>query len=238
MKTIAIIPARGGSKGLPRKNIMSLGGMPLISYPIDAVRASGAVDRIFVTTDDEEIAEVAREHGAEVPFLRDPELARDETTMEDTLKHALAQFEAFSGESFDICVFVTPTDPFRDSEWITQAVRILKDKPEIESAFVGTPTFKNYWEALPDTGFQRVRPYMQVYGQRQERIRNKRIIYREDTGLACASRAFLWREGRRIGNQVEIIPNDNPFSGIDIHTEEDLVMAEQAMLLVKSSPDS
>ena len=70
---------------------------------------------------------------------------------------------------------------------------------------------------------------MQIYGQRQERIRNKRVIYREDTGLACASRAWLWREGRRVGDKVEIIPNQDTATDIDIHSEFDLFLAEQIM---------
>ena len=88
-------------------------------------------------------------------------------------------------------------------------------------------TFKNYWEELPEGGFQRLRPYMQIYGQRQERLKNKRVIYREDTGLACASRAWLWRIGRRIGDKVEIMPNENPATDIDIHTEFELFLAEK-----------
>ncbi len=227
MKTIAIIPARGGSKGLPGKNIQDLGGKPLIAHSIEAAKESGVIDRIVVSTDSEEIAEVARSVGAEVPFLRPSEMAQDQTTMEATLQQALLQFEEVSGEQFDIAVFLTPTDIFRKPEWISEAVNILKERPDVESAFAGHVTFKNFWEALPEGGYQRVRPYMQVYGQRQERVRNKRIIYREDTGLACASRAWLWREGRRIGDKVEIIPNDDPATDIDIHTEFELFLAEQ-----------
>ena len=80
MSVICIIPARGGSKGLPRKNILSLAGHPLIAYPIAAARASGVCDTIFVSTDDEEIAAVALQQGAEVPFLRVKKLAQDFST--------------------------------------------------------------------------------------------------------------------------------------------------------------
>lgn len=229
MKTIAIIPARGGSKGLPGKNIQNLGGKPLIAYSIEAAQASGVIDRIVVSTDSEEIAAVARSIGAEVPFLRPADMAQDQTTMEATLQQALLQFEEESGEQFDITVFLTPTDIFRKAEWISEAVTILKERPDVESAFAGHTTFKNFWEALPEGGYQRLRPYMQIYGQRQERIRNKRVIYREDTGLACASRAWLWREGRRIGDKVEIIPNDDPATDVDIHTEFELFLAEHIL---------
>lgn len=230
MKKIAIIPARGGSKGLPGKNIRLLRGKPLISYAIQAALQSGAVDHVVVSTDDEAIARVAREWGAEVPYLRPAELAQDETTMEDTLKQALEQYEAHSGISFDICVFITPTDVFRRAEWIAEAVSILERRPDVDSAFAGHMTFKNFWEALPSGGYQRVRSYMQVYGQRQERIRNGRVLFREDTGVACASRSWLWRQGRRIGDKVEIVVNQDSATDIDIHSEFDLFLAEQVMI--------
>lgn len=227
--TVAIIPARGGSKGLPRKNVALLGGKPLIAWTIEAAKRSGAVDRIFVTTDSEQIAEASINAGAEVPFLRPSDLAADQTSMEDTLRYAILAFEEWSGKQFDIGVFLTPTDVFRRPQWIADAVRLLKERNELESVFAGRATFKNYWEALPLGGFQRLRPYMQIYGQRQERIANKRIVYREDTGVACASRTRLWREGRRIGNVVDIISSDELLPDVDIHSEFDMFMAEQAL---------
>ena len=76
---------------------------------------------------------------------------------------------------------------------------------------------------------------MQIYGQRQERLANKRLIYREDTGLTSASRSFLWRDGRRIGDVVHILPNDDSFSSLDIHTIEDLKLVEAALNIRNSS---
>ncbi len=229
LSTIAIIPARGGSKGLPRKNIRLLDGIPLIAHTINAARNSNVIEHIVVSTDDAEIAEAARSFGAEVPFLRPKEFAEDQTTMENTLRQALLAYEQHIRLRFDIAVFLAPTDVFRKPEWIRDAVEILEARPDIESAFSAQVSFKNFWEELPEGGYQRVRTYMQVYGQRQERIRNKRVIYREDTGLACASRAHLWRTGRRIGDKVEIIPTRDSAVDIDIHTEFDLYMAEQAL---------
>lgn len=226
-KVIAIIPARGGSKGLPGKNRCLLDGKPLVAYPIRAARESGVVDHIFCSTDSEEIAEMAREAGAEVPFLRPPEMAEDKTTMEETLRQTLLQYEEHHGVKFDICVYLTATDLFRDPAWTREAVTTLIERPDLESVFVGKMDFKNYWEELPDGGFQRVCTYMQEYGQRQERIRNRRVVFREDTGLTCASRAWLWRMGKRIGDKVKIIPNLDVAADIDIHTEFDLMLAEQ-----------
>ncbi len=222
---LCVIPARGGSKGLPRKNVLPLAGRPLVGYPIAAAKASGVCDAIFVTTDDEEIAAVARAEGADVPFLRPADLAGDLTTTEATLRHALLAYESHTGRQFDICVFLTPTDIFRSPAWIARAVNLLKEQPKLESAFAGTATHKNYWDREPGGAWVRVLPWMRDYSSRQVR----RKIYREDTGLACASRADIWRGGRRIGDVVEIIPNDLPETAIDIHTAFDLFLATKAI---------
>ena len=100
IKTLCIIPARSGSKGLLRKNIMPLHGKPLIHWAVKAARDSGVIDEIFVSTDDEEFAEIARNSGASVPFLRSDEHARDESTTEDTLHEALELYENHIGYKF------------------------------------------------------------------------------------------------------------------------------------------
>lgn len=225
MKTLCIIPARGGSKGLPRKNISLLAGRPLISWPIKVALSCDLIERVIVTTDDTEIAECAKNAGAEVPFLRPTELAQDFTTTEATLQYALNEYEAYTGEHFDICVFMTATDVFRSPEWITQAIQALIEDPQIESAFSVHQTTKNYWYKNSDKNWERVMPWMREYSSRQIR----QMIFREDTGMACASRALLWREGRRIGDHVHLIPNNLPETSIDIHTDFDLFLAEKAI---------
>ncbi len=224
-KIITIILARGGSKGLYKKNICLLDGEPLISRAIRHVKESKIGGPIIVSTDDEEIAETARKAGAETPFLRPKELAQDLTTTEESLKHALLTYEKVANQKFDIGVFVTVTDVFREASWIKEALNILKAKPEIESVFSGHKTHKNFWEQNEKGEWVRVKEWMKNYSSRQIR----RPIVREDTGLACASRASLWRSGRRIGDLVEILTNDDDFTGIDIHTEEDLLLAECAI---------
>jgi CMP-N-acetylneuraminic acid synthetase len=126
---------------------------------------------------------------------------------------------------FDLCVFLSPADVFRRPEWIRDAVSLLRARPEVESVFAGHLTHKNFWERRDDGSWERMRDWMSVYSSRQVR----RTIVREDTGLACASRARLWREGRRIGDRVEIIVNDDAFTSIDIHDEDDLRLAEAAL---------
>lgn len=229
MRTVCIIPARGGSKGLPRKNIAMLHGKPLICWPILAARMSQAVDEIYVTTDDEEIAEAAKLTGAKVPFLRDSSLAGDNATTEDTLKQALMDIEEYEGRRYDIGVFLTCTDVFRDPEWIKQAVDILRKEPALDSAFSVSETHKNYWHETQRGHFERILPWMRIYSNRQ--VRKK--IYREDTGVSSASRCQLWRDGMRIGEAVHLIPNDFSETSIDIHTAFDLFLAEQAIGYLK-----
>ena len=141
-KVVSIICARGGSKGLKNKNIKKILNEPLIARAVRHAKLSKTVDRVFVSTDSEDIADVAKEAGAEVPFLRPKELAGDLTTTEDTLRNALLSFEKFCGFKFDIGVFLTATDIIRDISWIDQAVDALKNDNDLESAFVGTKTHK------------------------------------------------------------------------------------------------
>ena len=225
MKTVCIIPARGGSKGLKNKNILSLGGQPLISWPIKAAIKSGVVDNVFVSTDSREIANCAVKAGAEIPFLREPRYAQDLSTTEETLQNALAQYERHVGFEYDICLFLTATDVFRSPAWISEAVNRLKEDESLESAFSVHKTTKNYWSRDESGSWSRLLPWMRAYSSRQVRS----VIYREDTGLACASRSWLWRLGRRIGDNNHMIINDDFETCIDIHSEFDLYMAEAAI---------
>lgn len=111
-QTLCIIPARGGSKSIPKKNIVDLGGKPLISYVIEAAKKSGIVDRIVCTTDDEGIAKVARQYGAETPFLRPAELAQDDTPSLPVIEHALVWLEENEGNKPEYVLLLQPTDPF------------------------------------------------------------------------------------------------------------------------------
>lgn len=222
-RVLAIIPARGGSKGLPNKNVLPVGGKPLIAHSVEHAVQSGVCDRVLITTDSEAIRDAAVAAGAWAPFMRQPTLAEDLTPTEPVLKDALERAEAIDGP-FDIVVFLQPTDIFRKPEWITRAVTLLKENPELESAFAAYKTHKNFWFRTPEGELKRVFDWMAVYGPRQTRT----PIYREDTGLACASRSSLIRQGRRIGDRVEIIEVSSTESGIDIHDAFDLWLADQA----------
>ena len=111
---LALIPARGGSKGIPRKNIKVLHGSPLIAYTIAAARNSRYIDDVVVTTDSDEIAKIARDYGASVPFMRPSELADDRSKTIDAVLHAVETLEDM-GRTFDAVVLLQPTSPLRTS---------------------------------------------------------------------------------------------------------------------------
>lgn len=125
MKVLGIIPARGGSKGVPRKNIKLLGGKPLIVHTIDAAQKSGVFDRVIISTDDLEIAEISRAHGGEVPFMRPPELALDTTPSLPVLIHAIQELRK-TGYEPDLVAILQPTTPLRTPEHLREAFSVFK----------------------------------------------------------------------------------------------------------------
>ena len=122
---LALIPARGGSKGIPRKNVMVLAGKPLIAYAIEQARISRRITRVLVSTDDEEIAEVARRYGAEVPFIRPAEYAEDLSPDIDVFRHALQWLAEHEDYRPELLVHLRPTGPVRRVELIDRAVDLL-----------------------------------------------------------------------------------------------------------------
>ena len=126
MKKVAIITARGGSKRIPRKNIKEFCGKPILAYSMEAALQSGMFDTVMVSTDDEEIAEIAKKYGAEVPFYRSEKTSNDFATTNDVLLEVLAEYEK-RGEHFDLGCCIYPTAPFITAERIKEAVKTLMD---------------------------------------------------------------------------------------------------------------
>lgn len=125
LRTLAVIPARGGSRGVPRKNVRPLGGKPLIEWTIAAAReAADALTRIVVSTDDAEAAAIARAAGAEVPFMRPAELSGDKVPTLPVLQHAVAFAEREENRDYDLVMLLQPTAPFRTADDIREAVRL------------------------------------------------------------------------------------------------------------------
>ena len=130
-----LIPARGGSKGIPRKNVAIVSGKPLIAYTIEAALQSSSLDRVIVSTDDEEIAQVALDHGAEVPFIRPDTIAADESPDIEVVKHLLkwSREEENFKTDIDIIAYLRPTTPLKTSDIIDSAVKKLKNNVELSS---------------------------------------------------------------------------------------------------------
>jgi CMP-N,N'-diacetyllegionaminic acid synthase len=125
VKVLGIITARGGSKGVPGKNLKQLGGRPLLAYSIEAANET-PLDRVILSTDDPRIADVAREHGCEVPFMRPPELARDETAHLPVIEHAVTWMRDHERYSPDVVVILQPTSPLRTAADIAAALGMLE----------------------------------------------------------------------------------------------------------------
>lgn len=126
MKILGVIPARGGSKGVLKKNIKPLNGKPLIAYTIEAALDSN-IEHVVVSTDSEEIAEVCRNYGADVPFIRPKHLATDSAKSLPVIQHALEFVEQKNGVQYDAILMLQPTTPFRTIEDINESIRILKE---------------------------------------------------------------------------------------------------------------
>jgi CMP-N,N'-diacetyllegionaminic acid synthase len=132
-EVLALIPARGGSKAIPRKNLLVLAGKPLLAYSIEQALASKHITRTVVSTDDEETAAVARAFGAEVPFMRPPELAQDLSTDLDVFRHALAALREREGYRCDLVAHLRPTGPLRRVAVIDEAIGQMLRSPDADS---------------------------------------------------------------------------------------------------------
>jgi CMP-N-acetylneuraminic acid synthetase len=163
---LALIPARGGSKGLPRKNILPVGGKPLIAWRIESALACNAIDRVIVSTDDEEIADVARRFGADVPFLRPPEIAQDETPMLDVTLHLLDWLT----EDADYLLLLQPTSPLCGADDLQNAITLARQKNANAVVSVAEVSKHPYWMKTinPDGYLQNFLPEAQTPIRRQD----------------------------------------------------------------------
>lgn len=217
---LALIPARGGSKGVPRKNIKELAGRPLIAHTIEAARETERIDRTVVTTDDEEIRAVAREHGAEAPFLRPAELATDEAPTEPVIEHALTYLADTVGYECEAVVLLQPTSPLRDDADIVAAIDQY-EQPGVTSLVAVSEDHSNRWRRT-DEGPKQVN--YRSGGRRQEKTTEyveTGAIYITDT------EQFLETGDIRTGKTVLSVMDDH--DAIDIDTSFDFWLAEQIM---------
>ncbi len=167
MRILALIPARGGSKSIPRKNIRPLAGFPLIAYSIAAARQAKLISRTIVSTDDEEIARLAQGYGAETPFIRPSEYALDNTTDFPVFTHALSWLKANDDYQPDIVVQLRPTSPIRPPDCVDQAVQILLDHPEADSVRGVIPSGQNPYKMWQVNEMGQMIPLLSLPGVRE-----------------------------------------------------------------------
>lgn len=167
MNTIAIIPARGGSKGLPNKNIRLLAGHPLIAYSIKVAQKSKLIDRVIVSTDSQEIAQVAKNYGAEVPFMRPSEFAQDQSRDYGVFKHAVDWLSTNEGYRADIIVQLRPTSPIRFAARVDQAVQQFMDSKadSLRAVTISPNTPYKMWVLSPDE--KAMEPLLRIDGVKE-----------------------------------------------------------------------
>ncbi len=218
---LAVIPARGGSKRLPLKNLRPLAGKPLICYTIEAARQAQAVARVLVSTDDPRIREVSLAAGAEVPFLRPAGLAGDDTPMVDVICHAVAYLVEQENQTFPYFVVLQPTSPLRTAEDIDRAFALLRNSPADSLVSVSGRPLRSEEIYCKKNGF--IRPFFSPT-DKQPFFRINGALYMGKTGLL--------KERRLLGDAV--LPFFMPESrSVDIDYPEDLELAE--MLLKRGS---
>lgn len=219
MRTVAIIPARGGSKGIPRKNLREVGGVPLVVRAIQVGLAASRVDRVVMTTDDEEIAAVARLAGAEV-VMRPPELAADDTPTLPVLKFVLEGMERDDWFA-DIVVLLEPTSPFRSPEEVDACIAKLDD-PAVCSAATVTQLERNPYNIFEVEG-DRAKRFVQepagIFTRRQQFTHLKRI-----NGCVYVARAEAVRAGRLLEEPLRVVEMTAEDS-INVDTPLDLELA-------------
>lgn len=227
-KILCIIPARGGSKRLPGKNIKLLKGKPLIAYSIIAAKGSQYLDRVIVSTDDESIAKVATEYGAEVPFMRPGELASDTATTLSVLQHATKFFED-KRELFDIVVLIQPTVPGVITADVDAAIEKLFVAGANSCISMCEITDRPEWMySLNAEGY--ITPYVEAAFHSQN-IRSQDLpkLYRINGAVYVTPRNVLMEDGKIIDKHNcagVLMPRER---SIDIDTLSDFVIAETLM---------
>lgn len=239
MERLGLVTARGGSKTIPLKNIKALGGKPLLAYPIGAMRRSGVVDRIVVSTDDERIAEVARALGAEVPFLRPAELAQDDTPSIPVVEHALAWLADSDGWEPNYVLLVQPTEPFVQPGQIRAAFELMLERGADSAITMVEVPQRNHpfhVRVQTDEGYLEFEQPEAHYEHHRRQLDPPRYAF---ANLFWFRRdAFLAQRQIEVGRRAGLLVD--PLFAFDLNTEEDWRLAEAALahgLIPDGTPD-
>lgn len=222
MSILCVIPVRGGSKGIPRKNIRNVAGRPLVTWTIqDALEAKAGLD-VLVSTDDHEIAEIAREAGADVPFIRPSEIALDETATEPVVRHAI-DFRIKQGHRPEAVMLLQATSPFRLPGTLDRAIDQYF-ATGVDSLVGVVPQTPFLW-----TKAEQPRAFYQVDNRpRRQDLQQASFLYREPGSLYLTRTEIYESVNNRLGGKIGLFVMDES-EGTDIDTELDLALAEQQL---------
>ena len=231
-KVLAVILARGGSKGLPGKNTMPLLGKSILAYTVEAAKQALTLDRVILSTDSPEIAEVGKQIGVDVPFLRPDHLATDTSHPSETLKHALAFLEENDGYHADVVVTLQPTSPLREARHIDQTVTLLLEDQTMDSVItVEEVVLPPFWMLLPDGAS--LKPLMDDGTDYSLKQRQDMDPVFKPNGAVYATRTQLIREKNLIfsafaGGKTGYVLMDQ-ISSLEIDTETDFMVIEAVL---------
>lgn len=222
-KILAVIPARGGSKSIPRKNIKLLAGKPLIAYTIEAANQSKYLTRCIVSTEDKEIAEIARQYGADVPFMRPKKLAQDDSTSEEVDQHALNWLKKHDNEEYDYLMRLLPTTPLRLSQDIDECIKkiIKTNSDSVMSMFKLTDFSAKKLKRIEN---DLILPWLEEEDRPPSRRQNLENVYKRNCAVYLTKIKFVMK-GDIFGkiSRPYIMP---PERSIDINEPVDFELAE------------
>jgi|InofroStandDraft_1065614.scaffolds.fasta_scaffold04961_7 pseudaminic acid cytidylyltransferase len=226
MPSIAIITARGGSKRIPKKNIKDFCGKPIIVYSIDAAIKSGTFDEIMVSTDSEEIADIAKQYGAKVPFMRSEKTSNDFATTADVIAEVLERYKT-GGQNYDYFACIYPTAPFVTASKLADAMSSLKEKGADALVSVVRYSFP------PQRGFVIKNEYIKYQHPQYERTRSQDLepIY-HDCGqfYICSCEKFLDMHTLILPRTIPYIVNEEEVQDIDTDSDWNIAEAKYTVL--------
>lgn len=225
MRFLAIIPARGGSKGVPGKNKKLLNGKPLIQYSIDAALQSKYIDEVVVTTDDEEIIGISKSLGANVPFVRPKHLAEDTTPTLPVIQHVISYFET-EGKHFDAICLLQPTSPFRPKGFLDKALETFNEKQtdSLVSVLEVPHEYNPHWTFKPNENgvLEIATGEKNIISRRQELPK----AYHRDGSIYITKTNIIQQESSLYGNSIAYVVSDAAYY-VNIDTQKDWQKAEE-----------
>lgn len=228
MKILGLILARGGSVRIPRKNIRKLGKYPLIYYTIQAAKKSKYINRVIVSTDDKEIASIAKNYGAEVPFYRPKEISKEDSTELEAFEHALNWLKENEGYIPDLIVKLFPTTPFRTAESIDKAIELMLANPKADSVRSVRQCSEHPYKMWTIEG-----NYLRSFVPLEQKPREAHTlsyqvlpkVYIQNACIDVTKPSNIWEKKSVTGTKIIPFVMENEIESFDINTPLDLLLA-------------